>query len=237
MNYAEFEQMSHTLMNVIPRVRDEASLLRVACALLGAEAGVLIAPASSRVDAAIRHVHPTDFPQLEAGDMGVLRQWYHAALPAPNIDGFTKESPIQIADQEFPDALVAFGTRYLDDGIPTYEMILLREREAAERFGSYHCWAAAQLIRQYELFDAQRKLAEVAEKERLREIQSKDRYAAVFSTQVLPDEEWDDLKDRVQGWDADAQWLAYTIWIGYQMRKRQGGYPAEALEDALADWK
>jgi hypothetical protein len=227
MNQAEFEKLSRTLLDLIDRTKDEEQLLRVSCGLLRADLALLVCRTSMEQpgQVGIHYIHPAEYKEcLQDSDLQALREWYDFGSSPPDIDGFAKEGPIRIADQEFPDALVAFGGRIPDNRYPLHEMLLLKRRGDNERYGSYHCWAAAKLLRGFEsnmLFDD--RIVAL--------IRLKDQYAA-SSDEVLPDESWDELKKRMNGRPHDIQWQSYMIWTGYQVRKEKGGKPAEKIGSA-----
>ena len=156
MNQKEFEQLSVSLLNLIKKVKDKESLLHISCRLLKADAAFLIRrelPDKSE-KVILHHVYPPEYRKhFKENDLNALRKWYDFALLLQGIDGFTKEGPIKIGDQEFPDALVAFGSRKPDNLSQFYEMILLKKRGDKEPYRSYHSWAAAQLIHQFEFLN------------------------------------------------------------------------------------
>ena len=233
MNQAKFEKLSRTLLDLLDGIRDEEQLLRVSCRLLGAEVALLVRRTSAEKPGqiTIHHIYPAEYKEhLQDSDLQALREWYDFGNPPPDIGGFAKEGPIRIANQEFPDALVAFGGRIPDNRYPLHEMLLLKKRGDKERYGSYYCWAGAKLVCAFESRCVVGNMPKLIH-ERDTEKQIKDQYASL-SDEVLPDESWDDLKKRMNGRPHDIQWRSYTIWTGYQVRKEKGGKPAEKIGHA-----
>jgi len=237
MNQAKFEKLSRTLLDLIDGIRDEEQLLRVSCRLLGAEAALLVRRTSMEQpgQVTIHHIHPAEYKErLQDSDLHALREWYDLGNPPPDIEGFAKEGPIRITDQEFPDTLVAFGGRIPDNRYPLHEMLLLKRRGDKERYGSYHCWAGAKLVCAFESRCVVGNMPKLIH-ERESEKQIKDQYASL-SDDMLPDESWDDLKKRMEGRPPDIKWRSYMIWTGYQVRKEKAGKkPADRIDSALTD--
>ena len=244
MNQKGFEQLSVSLLNVIRKVKDKESLLHISCGLLKADAAFLIRrELPDKSDKVIlHHVYLPEYRKyFKENDLNTLRKWYDFALLPQGIDGFTKERPIKIGDQEFPDALVAFGSRKPDNLSPFYEMILLKKRGDKEPYRSYHSWAAAQLIHQFEFFELQNalrmetKLKNQLAKSLSTETKLKNQYAKSLSTDVFPDESWEGLKKRMQDHPEKIRFLSYAIWTAYQVRKEEAGYQYDKDKDSAKD--
>jgi len=234
MNQAKFEKLSRTLLDLIYRIKDKEHLLRVSFGLLGADLAVLVRRTSAEESGqvTIHHVYPAEYKgRLQDSDLHALREWYDSGDSLRDIDGFAKEGPIQIAGEEFPDALVAFGARISDNRCSLHEMFLLKKRGDEEFYRSYHCWAAAKLICAFESHCVLPKLTR--QRDTLSNL--KEEYAASLSDEVLQDESWNDLKKRMKDRPPDIQWRSYTIWTGYQVRKKKGAKPAEKIGSALTD--
>ncbi|MBW2737783.1 MAG: hypothetical protein JRE64_02815 [Deltaproteobacteria bacterium] len=235
MNQEGFEQLSVSLLNVIRKVKDKESLLHISCGLLKADAAFLIhreLPDKSE-KVTLHHVYLSEYRKhFKENDLNSLRNWYDFALLPQDIDGFTKDGPIKIGDLEFPDALVAFGSRKPDNLSSFYEMILLKKRGDKEPYQSYHSWAATQLIHQFEFFELQNALERETKRNLMLE---KQLYSAYLSANILPDESWEGLKKRIEKIEdqkdqfkdisfKDIQCLSYVIWTAYQIRKEKTGY-------------
>jgi hypothetical protein len=250
MNQREFEQLSVSLLNVNRKVKDKESLLHISCELLKADAAFLIRrELPDKSDKVIlHHVYPPEYRKyFKENDLNTLRKWYDFDLIPRDIDGFTKEGPIKIGDLEFPDALVAFGFSKTDNLSSFYEMILLKKRGDKEPYRSYHSWAAAQLIHQFEFFELQDALKSKTKRNLMLE---KQLYAAYLSANILPDESWEGLKKRIEKIEdqkdqfkdisfKDIQCLSYVIWTAYQVRKEkeEAGYQYDknSVKDELKE--
>ncbi|MCP4460910.1 MAG: hypothetical protein GY816_23250, partial [Cytophagales bacterium] len=229
MNQAEFEKLSCSLLNVMDRVKNEKSLLRMSCILLKAEVAVLLRRGSTIDQRQTRLSYPLEYQsQLEA-DSDNLWNWYSSEELLADSGGFTKEGALEFAEKEFPDALVAFGKRLPNNGLPRHEMILLKKIGDEEPYRSYHSWAAASLLRQFELYNLENDLH--------KETQLKKQYAASLTLEELPNKlhniSWDALNERIRMEKDSAskiRWPCYAIWTGYQVRKQA---PIPWTEDRL----
>ncbi|MCP4345073.1 MAG: hypothetical protein GY795_06050 [Desulfobacterales bacterium] len=215
MNQSKFEQLSRSLLTAMNRVKDEESLLHMACILLNAEVAVLLQRGYAIDQRYARLSYPLQYKsQLEANSDN-LWNWYSSEEFLENSDGFTKEGPLKFAEKKFPDALVAFGKRLPSNGLPRHEMILLKKIGDEEPYRSYHSWAAASLLRQFELYNLENDLH--------KETQLKEQYAASLTLEELHNISWEALNERIRMEKDSAskiRWPCYAIWTGYQIRKQ-----------------
>lgn len=221
MNQVEFEKLSRTLLIIIPKINSRGSLLELASKVLGAEAAFLFErqTLNDMMEPVLIQIWPQEYLGQLTPNFDDLRSWYKNCLSLWPIEGFSKEAPIEWERVVFPDAMVVFG-ELLSSNLPRYEMILLKRLGSGEFYRSYHCWAGAQMIRQFEFHDLQN------------ETRIKDQYALSLSEDVLFDEGWAGLRRRMEDKFPSVRWKAYTEWFAYQVRKKSSDLPSKTEVEA-----
>lgn len=229
MNSKQFEALSSNLVQFQTKVRDEASLLRTACALLGALGGLLISRASGmRVLAA----YPENWLEWGSRNLSLLRQWYERDAERLLGKGSALEGPQEIEGIRFGDALVAFGGMASQFQASTFECLLF-QKEGGEPYRSYHVWAVGGLLRHFEhiqnarLFEQERLLAQ--------------QYSRSLSREVLRDEPWERFVGRLPlqtaGVDPSFLWMQAVRWTAFRVREITAGTSTLVAEpDSALRW-
>ncbi len=203
-------------MAVIRKISDERTLLEIACELLNADMAILFKKEdngpvpTTELHAAFPTVHQTALWE----HLDTLRSWYKDVYISSGIDGYVKNDSINVMDKSYPDALVAFSNMDPDIHSPRYELLLCMKQENTERYTSYDCWAAAQMVRQFEYIDLLNQ--KVMKEQRLEE------YASSLSVEVfdINDNDFEALNRKLKKRNPKIVWKYLTEWYAYQTRKK-----------------
>ena len=153
MKQLEFERLSRSVLTLSRSIRSAQSLLKTACRLLEAKAAILLQrPADYERPLRPVSVFAPGLETLIYEDPDPLIQWYRTPVADDRSEGFSFGTGLVFQGIEFPDALVAFGQRMPNQKFPKLEMILLQEPGNRDSYRTYHCWAAAVMLREYEYF-------------------------------------------------------------------------------------
>jgi hypothetical protein len=252
MNQAAFKSQAVTLTRVLRGVTGRSSLLREACRGLAADVAILLRVSSSQGEQAAHEIvgaHPPEYCERFRGHVQEMRGWYADFVPSPDgFPGYARETPeesLRLEEENFADALVAFSERRIPEVFPQedkstgmtsgsnlavqprYELMLLKH-ETDSPYGSYDCWTAAAMLRQFELYEQrdtlQQALLEKTQKQVLEEEARKEQYAGYMTNLVIPWESWEELKARMKELNPDVRGPNYVIWTSYRLRFETGSF-------------
>lgn len=231
MTFSRFEEINQQLIGFLPRIKDKSTLLMFANFLLEGELAFIIERGGNNENKRILlGVYPKEDREWAKENFEILYSWYGNVIPGPELPGYHKESELEVGGRTFTDALVAFGGIVPRTSPPLHELIVLQSAHATERYSSYHCWAAAALLRHFEQIEAikcveqQRTWAKAEHERAEQECKEKEQYARIVDLEVLRDETWDQFSKRLKKYknekleDMHFMGASAVLWTGYQVR-------------------
>ena len=189
MSQEQFESLSRKLVNVMEKVVDKERLTRVACALIKADAAVLIKRSNKeREILEYSLVYPNEYGDWKASKTKEIYAWYKDA-EVVGEEGFINEAVINVDGNKFEESLVSFGKR-LEIFNFRYELVLLRRKKSEDfPFCSYTTWAVSKLIKALGTYEMEQEL--------LRIEMDNERCLKYMSQNVFNDLKWKDLWEKM----------------------------------------
>lgn len=240
MNQLQFEQLSKKIMEKALDCKDEHELFKIVCGLLNAKVTVLLhyvdSESSQRYE--IKSVYPESYRSFMEANIDILRGWYDIESLPPAAHGFTKEEAFKVGNEIFPSALVAFSRLSNATNEKPHELILLKSKETKKdsSYSSYHCWAAAVLLRHYEYFLNVKNLLRKEEDIKVlnRSLENGTRRMNQLTLDIdemLLNQSCESLLKTTKKLNKNAvKAERYIIWTGYHVRKRYAGEGQENIE-------
>ncbi|MDM8540783.1 hypothetical protein QUF90_06815 [Desulfococcaceae bacterium HSG9] len=215
MNQEQFEQLSKKIMGKVLDCDDQEKLLKISCHLLHAQAAILLEchHRNGKIRPEILSAYPKEDIDFFKSNITKLRKWYDISDLPENNPGFAENKEIWIGKKVFPSALVAFGNQEPITGKIKRELILIKNPTYTGPYLSYHCWAAAVLLRHYEYF--------IIEKEILAKEKLHSKQLVLNINEILPNMNYKEIEESVKELDHIEKWKRYIIWVGYQVRKKR----------------
>lgn len=233
MNQTHFETICKKIIEKKFECRDDTALFKYTDILINPEMAILlkIDEQSVRTKYEIRAVFPNEYESIVRTNINTIRQWYSDnALPL-NVYGYSNESPIKMEKNEYPSGLVAFGKGKTESDLHRYELILLNKWDSKEIYGSYHVWLAAMLLHNYEYHTLIEQYPLALETSKLESHRS-EQFVRSLNKDVLPDENYKSLENRISDYQLEDKWYNRILWIGYQIRKKNKGKKNQDLYTA-----